>query len=143
LSSFRLSTMADAQGEKVERAAAVATAATKTDPQSEAGRAPMPETSDPALKSALAKPSDHTSLPEDKLRTLAQMRGAVLEQGAMKEDVDDPSLLRFLKARDWNIKKASKLFVDHLVGCTKSCMSIFGGLHRSTVAGSILLLMVV
>lgn len=85
------------------------------DPHSEAGRAPMPETPAPVLNAALENHADGSRLSENDKKTLGQMRAAVLEQGAFEEDLDNPSLARFLKARDWNVKKASKLFMNHLV----------------------------
>ncbi|GAQ78403.1 hypothetical protein KFL_000120490 [Klebsormidium nitens] len=84
------------------------------DPHTDAGRAPMPNTPAPALNAALESHVEGSRLSETEKKTLSQMRAAVIEQGALEEDFDNPSLVRFLKARDWNVKKASKLFMNHL-----------------------------
>lgn len=65
------------------------------------------------------KDASDSSFGQDIENLLGEMRRAISELGLPGDGYKAPDLLRFLRARSNNIKKASKLFVDHEVCCPK------------------------
>lgn len=56
-----------------------------------------------------------SSLGQEVEALLSEMRKAITDLGLSGETYKAPDLMRFLRARSNNTKKASKLFVDHEV----------------------------